>query len=132
MPDMPQDGDHLLLPTRSTLVPTPIEDDANEQPPPIVGPSQPDAPGTKTTEPAPNAVAAAMRAAFAVTVEKPKMLAAPRVGGRPSISDDPGARALYDKAVAVRAKNPTWAWADVAEKIGISERQLRRYRNHFN
>jgi hypothetical protein len=54
----------------------------------------------------------------------------PRVG-RPALLSDPGARAIHDKALSLRAKNPAWAWADVAAALNISDRQLRRYRNEF-
>jgi HK97 family phage portal protein len=52
-------------------------------------------------------------------------------GGRPPLLADPGARAIYDRAMSLRAKNPTWSWLEVADKLGISERQLRRYRTEF-
>lgn len=51
--------------------------------------------------------------------------------GRPALLADPGARATYDRAMNLRDKNPTWSWLMVADKLGISERQLRRYRQEF-
>ena len=98
----------------SNLVPTPIERLGAEKP-------ELSAPEPAPEEPMPMAVVLrdAMRA-----IEQPK-------AGRPKLLADPGARATYDKALALRAKNPSWSWLEVADKLGISERQLRRYRAEF-
>jgi HK97 family phage portal protein len=79
--------------------------------------------------PEPPAPAIDVTPAEAIAAHYRKEFAKP---GRPSLLADPGARATYERAVAVRAKNPTWSWLDVATEIGISERQLRRYRNEFS
>ena len=98
----------------SNLVPTPIERLGAEKP-------ELSAPEPAPEEPMPMAVVLrdAMRA-----IEQPK-------AGRPKLLADPGARATYDKALALRAKNPSWSWLEVADKLGSSERQLRRYRAEF-
>jgi HK97 family phage portal protein len=72
-----------------------------------------------TVEPA-EAIAAHYRAEFAQAKR-----------GRPGLLADPGVRATYDRAVATRRKNPTWSWLQVADSVGISERQLRNYRRQF-
>lgn len=68
-----------------------------------------------------------------VTVEDigSQMAAAMRGVGRPKLLEDPGARATYEKAVSYRTKHPTRSWLEVATEVGISERQLRRYRDAF-
>ena len=68
-----------------------------------------------------------------VTVEDigSQMVAAMRGVGRPKLLEDPGARATYEKAVSYRTKHPTRSWLEVATEVGISERQLRRYRDAF-
>lgn len=73
------------------------------------------------------ALGQAMRDAFAPGV----IDVTPSRVGRPGLLADPGARATYDRAVALRARNPSWSWLQVADKLGISERQLRRYRGQF-
>lgn len=73
-----------------------------------------------------------------VTVEPPANLGAqivaamrtPRVG-RPPLLADPGARATFEKAEKIRVQNPSLTLAQVAARVGISERQYRRYRNEF-
>jgi HK97 family phage portal protein len=56
---------------------------------------------------------------------------APRVG-RPRIEDDPGARAVYDEAMALRGENPRMSWEHIAGRLGVVERTLRDYRRRFD
>ena len=131
MPDAPLDGDHLLLPTKSTIVPTPIEDVEQEHPVPVApSPVPPALPPATPEENAATGMAAAMRSAFVVTVEKPKMLSAPRVGRRPLV-EDPGAKALYDEGERIRGRYPNITLAQTAARLGIDERSYRRYRATF-
>jgi HK97 family phage portal protein len=51
--------------------------------------------------------------------------------GRPPLLADPGARATYDAAERVRTANPRMTLAQVAARVGISERTYRRYRETF-
>lgn len=110
----PESGTFLVP---STNTPTPIER-LGELPEP------PKAPVDVTPADPADTIAAHFRSEFA-------RIDAPR-GGRPPLLADPGARSIYERAVALRAKNPTWSWLQVADKIGISERQLRRYRGMFD
>lgn len=97
----PAGGEHFLIPSSAVLT------DTLEPPEPTV------APPTQAEE-----IAAHYRVQFGKI-------------GRPALLADPGARATYDRAIRVRNENPTWSWLDVATEIGISERQLRRYRSQF-
>jgi hypothetical protein len=54
-------------------------------------------------------------------------------GGRTSIEEDPGERAIYDQAIKMRRSKPRGSktrptWKSIAEKLGISARQLREIR----
>jgi HK97 family phage portal protein len=51
--------------------------------------------------------------------------------GRPRIEDDPGARAVWDKAKALKDGNPSMTWAQIAAREGVSERSLRDYKARF-
>ena len=114
----PNEGKPLFF-VATTGVLTPLERLGEEPEPPAPPPAPPSEPEPEPAE----AIAAHFRAAFA-------QIEAPRVG-RPKLLADPGARATYDKALALRAKHPAWSWLEVADSLGISERQLRRYRGQF-
>jgi HK97 family phage portal protein len=52
--------------------------------------------------------------------------------GRPKMLADPTARATWEQAEALRERNPSLTLAQVAARVGISERQYRRYRGEFS
>jgi HK97 family phage portal protein len=54
----------------------------------------------------------------------------PRVG-RPPLLADPAARAAYEDAERVRRANPRMTLAQVAARVGISDRTYRRYRETY-
>lgn len=113
----PEDGQHLLLPTRSTLVPTPIEDMVPENPPPLAQPMQP--------------AALIMEAVQMIAASKAEaLIEAPR-RGRPSIEDDDGARAIWDEASRLKGQYPSMTWEQVAARVGVVDRTLRKYRSIF-
>jgi hypothetical protein len=70
------------------------------------------------------AVAAQFRQAFLAKDVTPK------VGRRPLLAD-PSARATYEEAEALRERHPGLTYAQVASRVGISERQYRTYRSKF-
>ncbi|MEZ4552518.1 MAG: phage portal protein [Dehalococcoidia bacterium] len=51
--------------------------------------------------------------------------------GRTRLEDDPSARAIYDEAVALRARYPHLTWAQISGRVAVSERTLREYRRRF-
>jgi len=59
------------------------------------------------------------------------LLAAPRGPGRPSLDEDEGARTLYLQAMVLREKNPLMTWDQIAARVGVESRTLRKYRTAF-
>jgi HK97 family phage portal protein len=49
----------------------------------------------------------------------------------PVVEGDPGARAVYDHAMSLRKTHPSMTWAQIAGRVGSSERALRKYRTIF-
>ncbi len=113
-PATPDDGEHSLLPTRSTLVPWPLEDNMPMNPVPLSRPALP---------PAPAALITRAIEMIAITAGEERRV------GRPRIEDDPEARETWAEAARLRSEGLTWA--QVAIRTSRSERQLREYRNRF-
>lgn len=50
----------------------------------------------------------------------------------PRVEDDPGARAVYDEAMGLRGRNPGMTWEQIASRVNVAERTLRKYRAIFD
>ncbi len=120
--EVPQDGDHMLLPTRSTLVPVPLEDLIPEHP--VSVPAAPPA----MPEPSPaNALAAYFRASLPAA---PLQLPAPR-RGRPRLENDAEALATWERCESLRTRHPGMTVEQVAARVGISVSTYHRHRRSF-
>jgi HK97 family phage portal protein len=75
------------------------------------------------TPPEPPQVAAALSTAMVAIVT-------PKVGRRPLIEDE-SARATWEQAQSLRAKNPRMTQDQIAARIGVTARTLRNYRDAF-
>lgn len=111
------DGEHTLLPTRSTITAWPLPD-APENPPPLA-PKPGQAPSPAML------IEAGIRMLLPERTEE-------RGPGRPRIEEDPGARQVYDEAMQLRGANPGMTWQQIAARVGVVERTLRNYRNTFD
>ena len=72
--------------------------------------------------------ARALRAAMGA----PAIPALERGRGRPRLEDDADAHEIYAQGEQLRREHPDWTAPMVADRIGISERTLRRYRDAFD
>jgi hypothetical protein len=63
---------------------------------------------------------------------KPKQLAAPAKVGRPRLEEDAGARAIHLEAMVLRERNPLMTWDQIAARVGVESRTLRKYRDRFD
>lgn len=66
-----------------------------------------------------------------VTANQPQIAAPAARIGRPSTANDPEARALWQKGEELKAQFPNMTNEQIASRLGISERTLRRYRDAF-
>ena len=136
----PNDGEHILLPIRSTLVPTPLEDLQPEAPPPLAVPD-PTAiapPPAKPVYQQPAAPAAramlAIQEIIRAAMPEPEpvlAIAAPRTG-RPRLGQDAGARSIWESGTQLRADNPRWTETQIADRLGVAASTWRRYRAEFD
>lgn len=55
----------------------------------------------------------------------------PRTAGRPRLEDDDAARAIWIEATVLKASNPGMTWDQVAARVGVVDRTLRKYRTIF-
>lgn len=111
-PAFAPDGEHTLLPTRSTLVKWPLPEGAPENPPALAAPT-PTALITRGVE------------MLAISVTES------RRAGRPALEDDPEARSTWEQAQSLRDEYPGMTWAQIASRLGVVDRTLRKYRAAF-
>ena len=52
--------------------------------------------------------------------------------GRPRVEDDEDARQTYEEAMRIKGTSPSMTWAQVASRVGVVERTLRKYRSVFD
>lgn len=114
VPAKPNDGEHFILGTRETLVPTPIEDIQPEQPQPLAPP-----------DPQPAALISRAMVMIAESVSES------RRAGRPRLQEDDGARKTWGEARQLREKFPNMTFGQIAERVGVARRTLERYRDAF-
>lgn len=114
----PNDGEHILVPTRATIVPTPIPDFI-EHPPTLAPVSAP---------PADEPASAAARIQQ-VIVDLLPVHAATR--GRPRLENDESARSIWLEAERIREQHPRMTVAQIAARIGIAESTYYKYRETF-
>lgn len=117
----PNAGEHLLLPIRSTLVPTPLENYGPERPPPIAIP----APGVAALLRIQETIRAALpEPAVVAAIEAPKT-------GRPPLERDAGARSLYERGEQLKRDYPRMTENQIADRLGIGASTWRRYKSTF-
>lgn len=107
----------FLVPTTGEL--TPYERLGEPPEPPVTPPSVPQGD--------PNGGEGDGSAVMALLAVPPRQLGP----GRPRLEHDPGARAIYDEAMAIRERNPQLSWEQTAARVSVAVSTLREYRRRF-
>lgn len=113
----PEPGELFFVPAHT--VPTEYEKLGVE----FTLPPNPDVPTTEST-------AAAISDYFRVSASQTLQLEGPR-RGRPGLSEDSAARAIFERGERLRREHPTMTNEQIASRVGVSDRTWRRYRGAF-
>jgi len=68
----------------------------------------------------------------AAVIESAVRMLLPPPSMHPRVEEDPGARAVYEEAMSLRGRNPGMTWEQIASRVNVAERTLRKYRAVFD